>query len=411
MTEAAGRRKLGGGAAIAAAFVVTNLANYAYTVAAARLLGPRSFGAFAALMGLLLIVGVLALGLQATGARRISSEPDHVEQIERSILRVGHRAAVVAGLLCLALAPVVNQVLRLDSLASAALVAVAALPLTVMGAQAGVLQGERRWVPLAVLYLANGLPRLAIGALLLIGGNPTELEAMLGVALGQWAPVVVGWWALRRPRTADAPAVPGSHEVRDVLGETFHSSHALLAFFALSNVDVLVARSVLTGHQAGLYAGGLVLVKAVLFLPQFIVVLAFPAMAAGSARRATLLGSLALVAVLGLLASAGTAVLSGLAVAFIGGPQYAQVEDRLWVFALLGTLLSMLQLLVYSVLARQSRRAVLFIWAALLVVAAGGQLAASYVGLLALVVTTDLALLVVLLGISLWRLRQQPVTG
>jgi O-antigen/teichoic acid export membrane protein len=223
--------------------------------------------------------------------------------------------------------------------------------------------------------------------------------------------VVVGWWALRRPRTADAPEVPGSHEVRDVLGETFHSSHALLAFFALSNVDVLVARSVLTGHQAGLYAGGLVLVKAVLFLPQFIVVLAFPAMAAGSARRATLLGSLALVAVLGLLASAGTAVLSGLAVAFIGGPQYAQVEDRLWVFALLGTLLSMLQLLVYSVLARQSRRAVLFIWAALLVVAVGGQLAASYVGLLALVVATDLALLVVLLAISLWRLRQQPVTG
>ncbi len=60
--------------------------------------------------------------------------------------------------------------------------------------------------------------------------------------------------------------------------ETFHNSNALLAFFALSNVDILVARNVLGEHQAGLYAGGLILVKAVLFLPQFVVVLAFPSM-------------------------------------------------------------------------------------------------------------------------------------
>ena len=52
-------------------------------------------------------------------------------------------------MLCLALSPVINQVLRLDSLATAALVAFAAAPLTLMGAQAGILQGERRWFPLA----------------------------------------------------------------------------------------------------------------------------------------------------------------------------------------------------------------------------------------------------------------------
>ena len=46
--------------------------------------------------------------------------------------------------------------LRLDSLPTALLVAVAAVPLTYMGAQAGVLQGEQRWEPLALVYLSAG---------------------------------------------------------------------------------------------------------------------------------------------------------------------------------------------------------------------------------------------------------------
>src|SRR3546814_5621549 len=49
------------------------------------------------------------------------------------------------GVLLLVLAPVINHVLRLDNLLVAALIAVAAVPMTVMGGQIGVLQGERRW--------------------------------------------------------------------------------------------------------------------------------------------------------------------------------------------------------------------------------------------------------------------------
>ena len=35
--------------------------------------------------------------------------------------------------------------------------------------------------------------------------------------------------------------------------------YALLAFFALSNVDIIVARNVLSDHDAGLYAAGLII--------------------------------------------------------------------------------------------------------------------------------------------------------
>ena len=114
-------------------------------------------------MGALLVISVLSLGLQATGARRIAAAPDQVVAIERVVLGVGLRSALVLGALCLAAAPVLNVVLTLESLPTALLVGVAAFPLTYMGAQAGVLQGEQRWGPLALVYLAQGVGRVGFG--------------------------------------------------------------------------------------------------------------------------------------------------------------------------------------------------------------------------------------------------------
>jgi len=401
------RTDVRGGGAIAVAMGVMNVATYAYTMVAARWLGPQNYGAFAALMGLLLVVGVFQLGLQATGARRIAASPHDVHQIERSVLRVSYGAAVVLGALCLALSPAIDVTLKLGSIPTAVLIAVSAVPMTVMGGQAGVLQGERRWTELALVYLANGLPRLVLGTGLILW-HPTEFVAMLGVTIGQLAPVVVGWLALRRGRApVESHLRAGGHGGRAVLVEMAHNSHALLAFFALSNVDVLVARSVLDAHEAGLYAAGVIVVKAVLFLPQFVVVVAFPSMSSESERQHVLLGSLGVVAAIGAVCAAGAAVLSGLALVFVGGHEYAHVQDQLWVFAILGTLLSMLQLLVYSVLARQARYAVYAIWAALVAVVVLGRLSGSFVDLVSLVVLVDGCLFGVLLGVSLVSLRRR----
>ena len=383
---------------IAVAMGVMGVATYGFTIVAARLLGPRDYGAFAALMGVLLVIMVASLALQATAARRIAATPDHVHQIENVILRVGVQASLCLGALCLVLSPVINQVVRLESLPTAALIAFAAAPLTLMGAQAGSLQGERRWVPLALIYVSVGVPRLVIGTALILW-DPTEFAALLGVAVSAYVPVVVGWLALRHPREPGGQSL--DHSSRALWHETFHNSNTLLAFFALSNVDILVARNVLDGHQAGLYAGGLIMVKAVLFLPQFVVVLAFPSMSDATGARATLFKSLLVVVLLGGLTSLGALVLSDLAVIFVGGNQYSSLRDDLWLFAGLGTVLALVQLLIYSVLARQARRAVLLVYAALLAVVAAGQLADSVNGLMLMVLTADVALLVALVVVAM----------
>jgi O-antigen/teichoic acid export membrane protein len=176
-------QRLRSGAVIAVAMGIMNLSTYGYTVLAAHTIGKEAYGAFSALMGALLVISVLSLGLQATGARRISAAPGQVIAIERVVLGVGLRSALVLGAVCLAIAPLLNAVLHLDSLPTALMVGVAAFPLTYMGAQAGVLQGERRWTPLALVYLSQGIGRVAFGLVLILIW-PTELAAMAGVAFG-----------------------------------------------------------------------------------------------------------------------------------------------------------------------------------------------------------------------------------
>ena len=100
-------------------------------------------------------------------------------------------------------------------------------------------------------------------------------------------------------------------------------------------------------------------------------------------------------------------MLSGLAVVFVGGEDYAAIEQRLWLFALLGTTLSMLQLLMYHVLARQARRAVPLVWVALVAVVLAGRLAETANGLVLVVITVDVVLLAVLLALSMWRGRSR----
>lgn len=395
-------RRLRSGAVIAVAMGIMNLSTYGYTVLAAHTIGKEAYGAFSALMGALLVISVLSLGLQATGARRIAAAPDQVVAIERVVLGVGLRSALVLGALCLALAPLLNAVLHLESLPTALLVGVTAFPLTYMGAQAGVLQGEQRWVPLALVYLAVGLGRIGFGTVLILI-SPGEFTAMAGVAVGAWVPVLVGWLALRSPR-ADVPHSEG-HPGLELIREVGHSSQALLAFFALSNADILVARATMSDSEAGLYAAGLIMAKAVLFLPQFVVVYAFPSMSKEETSRRTLLLALALSAALGLSCVLATLAFPDVALLFVGGDEFEAIGDDIWKFSIVGTLLAMIQLLVYSALARRQGRAVMMIWTALVVLVVGALAVSTATSLVLVVMAVDGCLFLALMGVALTSTR------
>ena len=391
MTSRSDPGPLKGGAGIAAAVVGMNVTTYAFTMLAARRLGPSSYGAFAAVMSLLLVLSVASLALQATAARRVSQAPEDQARIAADVLRTSTVAAYALGLLFLLLAPAVDPLLRLHDLRIAVLVAVAVVPMTLMGGQAGVLQGERRWAPLALLYTAAGAPRLVLGGALLFW-EPTELAAVVGVTISAFAPTLVGWWALR----TDVPRPSARRPDRAIVRETVRNSQALLAFFALSNLDIVVARQVLDSHESGLYAAGLILAKAMLFLPQFVVVLAFPTMASGQRRLAVLRG-IGVIAVLGAAGVAGCLALPDFTLGFVGGPDFVGIRDDLWAFALLGTVLSALQLLIYADLSRPQDTSSLVLWIGLVVMVAAATTADSAPELVARVGVVDALLFLWLL--------------
>ena len=383
-----------GGAGIAVSMGVMNVATYAFTILAAHMLGPRNFGGVASLMGLLLVVNVVALGLQATGARRVAADPDQRDAIEDAVMAATNRSAAALGLLCLGFTPVIAWALSLDNWAAALMIGLSAVPLTVMGGQAGILQGEERWVPLAGVYLAMGLGRLAAGVVLM-PLMPNTFGAMLAVAVGAWAPAVVG--ALALGRVGAGPRGRARRGATRMLREVVSNSYALLAFFALSNLDVVLARMRFDEHEAGLYAGGLILTKAVLFLPQFVVVIVFPSMASASSQHRIYLRALLVIGMIGAGATLGAAALSEYAVMFVGGSAYSEIEPNIWLFASLGTLLALVQMMVYELVARQHRASVLVVWSGLVAVGAVGLLVDSGPSLVRGVAIVDLAVLLSLL--------------
>jgi O-antigen/teichoic acid export membrane protein len=397
--QATGTSAAQGGSIVAVTTMVMNVCTYGFTMLAAHLVGPRQYGAFVAALNLIIVIQVVALGLQAAAARRIATDPGQVGHVQPAIMRLSWQVSLGVGAVVLALTPVINALLRLESIAMALLVAVASVPLTLVGGMLGVLQGERRWNAVGWIYALGGIPRLTIG-LALLAWQPTAMMALLGVTLGYLFPVLAGWWHLRGSRPEGRPTSVG--RVGGLVTETAVNGAALLAFFALSSVDIIIARQVLAPHEAGLYAAGLIVVKAMLFLPQFVVVVAFPEMAKDTTQLRTLYVSIAALAGIGTLAALATWLLSGVALVFAGGQDYAEVQDRLWVFALLGTVLSMLQLLVYAALARRGQKSVVLVWLSFAALVVLSPMVDSVDSLVWLVLAVNSALLVLLLAAARW---------
>ena len=374
---------------------VMNAAAYGFTLLAARRLGPAGYSAVAALMGVVLVVNVLALGVQATTARRVTRAGD--DAVNRQMLRTGARAGLLLGVCCLVVAPLAALVFRLDTWLSAAAVGVTAAALCVNGAQLGVLQGGRRWRDFGLVSIANGIGRLGVAGLFVVLW-PTPLGAMSGVAVGSLIPVAAAHVFTRQPAPAGGRQPPSAFAGRPVATEVLHDSHTLLAFFVLTQADVFAARIVLPEADAGVYAAGLILAKAVMFLPTFVTVMAFPALARrGSHRHLHHLG-LGIVLGIGMCAVVAALVAPELALVFVGGDAYSEVEPMLWLFALLGMVTAMIQLLVQTALARSHRHAVWWIWGSVAAVVGGVTLVSTVGGLLSLVVAVD----VTLLGVLVW---------
>jgi O-antigen/teichoic acid export membrane protein len=350
--------------------------HYAYNVAMAAVLGPAAFGALGALLALILLGSVPGIALQAVAARhtalRAGRQADQ-RALWRSLLRLASWWGAALAAVTVAASPALAGWLHLGSPAPVLLLALALAPSTFSYASQGMLQGREAFGGFTAVALVNATGKLAAGLALVAAGlgvSGAVAGAAAGTAVAAGTGVLLVHRALTAAAEAAAPAAgtgtagagagaPAAGAVRPeaLAREATVAVTGLLGLFLLTNLDVPLARHFLPADASGLYALGAVVAKVAFWGPQFVTTLVFARLVTGGDRRRLLAGSAALIVASGALLAAGLASLAALGVALpLLGDDYAAIGPALPLFAVLGSSLALVQLLLFEEIAASARR-------------------------------------------------------
>lgn len=381
-----------GGVLLGVAAGLSNALGYALTVVYTRSFGPAEYGALGALLGVALIGGIPAGGLQYVLARRTAAQDLGPGENERAGLRLAAAVGAVLTVVTIALSPVAKALLHLDSVWPAIWLGTMLLPWIMTGALLGGLLGHEQYGRFGVGQIVAAVGRFVAGVVTAALGLSVA-GAMGTLAIGTLlAGLVV--WQLSGPaswRRAGASA-------RRLLPDLWRASSAVAGVIVLSNVDLLLARHFLSREDSGEYALASLFAKACLWGAQFVPALVFPRLARDGAGRTLLLWAA--------LAAAGVGAAGILLAAVAGGPivrvvagddaGYAGTTALAVPFAVLGTLWALVQLALLAAVAAGDARPGRLLWALVavevLVIAVGPHDTAGQI-LGVCLVTTGLLLL------------------
>ena len=339
------RRFLTGAGAVTAGSMLANIAAYLLHLPASRWLGPEGYGAFAALLSAQLLVAVPSLALQAVVAR------EHVRGVPHQVLRsLGRRVAIlVAVVAALVVAPVS---LLLDTPVVATAAALAPGPvLCLLTTEQGLLQGAERFRALGAVLALAGAGKVVPAVAVLAAGGGVGFALVAGAVGMTMAWVVAAWVSLGRfwagaaaagGRAGGVGGTAGAPLTSPGVAAVIAAGQVQLVMMALTSVDLLLARALLSPEDAGRYALGAVAAKAAFWLPQAVGTVLYPRMADPAGHRGAVRSAV------GVLLGIGTVVVIGAVVAaplvpVLVGEDYRPVTGLLWGFAALGVTLSVLQ--------------------------------------------------------------------
>lgn len=351
-------RRSPAGTAVAGMTMVTigamaaNLASYLLHLPAGRWLGPAGYGEFASLLAAQLVLAVPALALQTVVAR----ETVHGTGVA-ALRRLGYRCAALAAVAALLLVPAVSW--ALDTSITGTLGSLVAAPLLVLLAtEQGLLQGQGRFGSLSVVLAAAGIGKVVPAvAVLAVDGGPGA--ALFAGAVGTGVVAVAAALYVGRGPAGTVARVPTA-------GAVLKASQVQLALIALTSLDLLLARMLLDADSAGLYALGAVATKIAFWLPQAVGVVLYPRMANPAQSAAAVRSALAVLVGIGT-ALVAAAALCAPVVPLLVGDAYEPVQSLLWMFALQGACLAVLQGALLSAIAGDRTHLALVAWVGLAV--------------------------------------------
>ena len=350
-----------GAALVSVALFGANSLSYLLNMVAARALAPDVYGALGSLLALVVIGTVPAMGMQTVAALHVAGargRPAGAATVaERQLLRTGLAGAGAVGVLAVVAAPLLVALLHLPDAWPVVWLGLSLAPLTLLGVFHGILQGHRRFATLALLVAVEGVAKVggALAGLLTVGSTTATLA---GMAAGSALAAATGWWVCGRRRPLRSTLA--------LAGQVLHASQAILGLVLLVNLDIVLARHNLSGAQAGDYAIGVIITKIAYWLPQAVAVIVLPRFADERHRRRAVPVALAVIALLDVWVVLATTLYGGEIIRLIGGPGYGTHVSAAWLFAVLGSLLALVQLLLFSRIASADRRSATAVWAAVI---------------------------------------------
>jgi len=350
-------RRLSGPVVVILGLAAGQLTAYALNVIAARRLGPDNYGILAALLAVILISNTVGVGVQTASARRLASgDPVFRASAGRTLLTFGARSGLVVAAVVLLATPILASALHIEQWWSLVLVAIAMVPMTAVGAQLGLAQGHEDFVRVGGIYAVANSSRSLVAIVGAVAGASVT-ATITGLLIG----AVIGWGAgylVVAPLVGPSPRV----KISGLGAETARTSHALIALFILTNLDILLARHFLPPTLAGEYAVGVVIAKIAFFLPQVVTVVVFPRLARERDPRSLSLAVLATLG-LGVVLTLGVALFASQVVNAAGGSAYQGLIGQAWMFAALGTVFAVVQICLFGRFAAEDRRSVVGLWA------------------------------------------------
>ncbi|MQY23520.1 polysaccharide biosynthesis protein [Nocardia macrotermitis] len=443
--------------------MTANVAGYLLQLLAGRWLGVVGYGEFASLLAVQLLCAVPALALQNVVAREL------VRGARVGTVRaLGWWCAGVVTVVAAVLVPVVSAVLHVGVVAAAGALLAAPAQVLLSGEQ-GILQGGKHFRALAVVLGGVGIARVAPAVVVLAVGG-TSAPALWAAALGLFVAALGARWAAARvvspgagDESTDIRAAPGEDSAEVVspwnttaatdsglpdrgavsrnrtvtsdsgLGPARHATAAThlrdaariragglavlravqvqAALMAMSSADLIVARIVLERDDAGRYALGAIATKIAFWLPQAVGVVLYPRMAQPRNSARAIRAALGVLSGVGVAAVAGAAVLAPLAPLLAGG-DYAPIQGWLWLFALDGALLALLQGALLSAIAVDRTAPAVITWVGLVVeigaIALFAHSLPALIGISTLVVGTVAAVMIIVVLRAATRNHEVP---
>lgn len=256
-----------------------NIINYLFHVIMSRSLGPADYGILGALLSMLTILSLITLPIYNVVAK-YSAQYSVTNKlwIVNSFLRRSWGIALSYGIIItLAAGLLSSRFVKWFILPSSKLVwmlGIATIFISLVAVNRGTLQGIQAFGALGINMIFESALKFFSGVFFVWQGFSVG-GAVSGVGLGAGLAWIASIFPLRSvigSEQRDRTIFPWK-DISQYFGAAFVT---LLCFTALTNIDVIVARRLLSADQAGFYTAVSTLSKIILYFPGAIALVVFP---------------------------------------------------------------------------------------------------------------------------------------